>query len=180
MPIAPTKTKITSDIPETSVVGKSEPKVDALKLAKGNPAFVDDMSMRNMLYAKLLTSPHAHARISDIDDSDVIVVVGSDMIREHHNEYLRIRKAVISARKRESDWRCRPNGKRRVSAWPIIEVALLRHPGGLGFAEIGTRLETTPGMARIRLVQHRRLLEADAEYARRAADLASASLRVVR
>ncbi|MBU8933005.1 MAG: NADH-quinone oxidoreductase subunit NuoG [candidate division Zixibacteria bacterium] len=32
--------------------------------------------------------------IADIDDSDVIVVVGSDMIREHHNEYLRIRKAV--------------------------------------------------------------------------------------
>ena len=93
---------------------------------------------------------------------------------------MRIRKAVISARKRDSDWPCRPNGKRRVSAWPIIEAALLRHLGGLGFAEIGTRLETTPAMARIRLVQHRRLLEADAEYARRAADLASASLRVVR
>ncbi|RKX28528.1 MAG: NADH dehydrogenase (quinone) subunit G [Candidatus Zixiibacteriota bacterium] len=33
-------------------------------------------------------------RITDIDDSDVIVVLGSDLIREHHNEYLRIRKAV--------------------------------------------------------------------------------------
>jgi NADH-quinone oxidoreductase subunit G len=32
-------------------------------------------------------------RISDIDDSDVIVSFGSDLVREHPNEYLRIRKA---------------------------------------------------------------------------------------
>ena len=62
-PIAPARSKITSDIPETNVVGKAEPKVDALKLVKGNPAFVDDIEMRGLLYAKLLTSPHAHARI---------------------------------------------------------------------------------------------------------------------
>lgn len=55
---------------ETNVVGKSETKVDAVKLAKGNPAFVDDIEMRGMLYARLLISPHAHARIIDIDDSE--------------------------------------------------------------------------------------------------------------
>jgi NADH-quinone oxidoreductase chain G len=32
-------------------------------------------------------------KIADIDDSDVIVVFGSDLIKEHPNEYLRIRKA---------------------------------------------------------------------------------------
>ncbi|UCG62820.1 MAG: NADH-quinone oxidoreductase subunit NuoG [Candidatus Zixiibacteriota bacterium] len=32
-------------------------------------------------------------KIADIDDSDVIVTFGSDLIREHANEYLRIRKA---------------------------------------------------------------------------------------
>jgi len=32
-------------------------------------------------------------KISDIDDSDVIVTFGSDLVREHPNEYLRIRKA---------------------------------------------------------------------------------------
>lgn len=31
--------------------------------------------------------------IAGIDDSDVIVSFGSDLVREHHNEYLRIRKA---------------------------------------------------------------------------------------
>jgi len=32
-------------------------------------------------------------KIADIDDSDVIVTLGSDLLREHPNEYLRIRKA---------------------------------------------------------------------------------------
>jgi len=32
-------------------------------------------------------------KIADIDDSDVIVTLGSDLLKEHHNEYLRIRKA---------------------------------------------------------------------------------------
>jgi len=32
-------------------------------------------------------------KIADIDDSDVIVVFGSDLVKEHPNEYLRVRKA---------------------------------------------------------------------------------------
>jgi putative selenate reductase molybdopterin-binding subunit len=47
--VAPTKPKVSSGIPETAVVGKSEMKVDAVKLAKGNAAFVDDVEMRGML-----------------------------------------------------------------------------------------------------------------------------------
>ncbi len=55
--------------PQTQVVGKPETKVDSIKLVKGNPAFVDDIDLRGLLHAKLLTSPHAHARIISIDDS---------------------------------------------------------------------------------------------------------------
>jgi putative selenate reductase molybdopterin-binding subunit len=57
------------DVPVTNVVGKPEIKVDGIKLVKGNPAFVDDIELRGMLIAKVLRSPHAHARILDIDDS---------------------------------------------------------------------------------------------------------------
>ena len=56
--------------PETSpyhTVGQPEPKVDAVKLAQGKPAFAADLEMRGMLYAKVLHSPHAHARIKRID-----------------------------------------------------------------------------------------------------------------
>ena len=49
------------------IVGKPEPKVDAVKLAQGKPAFAADVEMRGMLYAKVLHSPHAHARIQSID-----------------------------------------------------------------------------------------------------------------
>ena len=86
-----TKTKphtdimLTSQIPETAVVGKPETKVDAVKLAKGNPAFVDDMEMRGMLYARLLTSPHAHARILDIDDSEALALPGVHAVLHYKN-----------------------------------------------------------------------------------------------
>jgi putative selenate reductase molybdopterin-binding subunit len=49
------------------VVGKPEKKVDAVKLAQGKPAFAADLEMRGMLHAKVLHSPHAHARITHID-----------------------------------------------------------------------------------------------------------------
>ncbi len=84
-PIAPPRPKITSDIPETSVVGKPEIKVDAVKLAKGNAAFVDDIEMRGMLYAKLLTSPHAHARILDIDDREALALPGVHAVIHYKN-----------------------------------------------------------------------------------------------
>lgn len=71
-----TEVVLTSRSPETTVVGRPEIKVDAIKLAKGNPAFVDDIEMRGMLYARLLTSPHAHARILDIDDREALALPG--------------------------------------------------------------------------------------------------------
>ena len=71
--------------PETKVVGKGETKVDAVKLAKGNPAFVDDIEMRGMLYARLLTSPHAHARIVDIDDSEALALPGVRAVVHYKN-----------------------------------------------------------------------------------------------
>lgn len=56
--------------PETkgyTTVGKPEQKVDAVKLAQGKPAFALDIEMRGMLTGKILHSPHAHARIKNID-----------------------------------------------------------------------------------------------------------------
>lgn len=73
------------DVPEMSVVGKPEIKVDALKLAKGNPAFTDDIELRGTLHARLLTSPHAHARILDIDDSAALALPGVHAVLHYKN-----------------------------------------------------------------------------------------------
>jgi putative selenate reductase molybdopterin-binding subunit len=70
---------------ELAVVGKPEAKVDGVKLAKGNPAFVDDIEMRGMLHAKLLTSPHAHARIRDIDDREALALPGVHAVLHYKN-----------------------------------------------------------------------------------------------
>jgi putative selenate reductase molybdopterin-binding subunit len=74
-----------SRIPETSVVGKPEQKVDAVKLAKGNAAFTDDFGPRDMLHAKLLTSPHAHARILEIDDRGALALPGVRAVLHYKN-----------------------------------------------------------------------------------------------
>ncbi|MBT5579615.1 MAG: molybdopterin-dependent oxidoreductase [Acidimicrobiaceae bacterium] len=73
------------DVPEMAVVGKPEVKVDAVKLAKGNPAFTDDFEMRGLLYAKMLWSPHAHARIIAIDDSAAVALPGVHAVLHYGN-----------------------------------------------------------------------------------------------
>ena len=57
-------------------VGKPEPKVDAIKLAQGKPAFTADIDLRDMLHAKVLHSPYAHARIKKINVSKARALPG--------------------------------------------------------------------------------------------------------
>ncbi len=61
---------------ELRVVGKSERKIDAVKLALGKPVFTDDIHLRGMLHAKILYSPHAHALITKIDASKARALPG--------------------------------------------------------------------------------------------------------
>ncbi|MCR4404402.1 MAG: molybdopterin-dependent oxidoreductase [Candidatus Acetothermia bacterium] len=58
------------------VVGRSVPRVDGLQLVTGRPAFTDDFRLPGMLYAKILWSPHAHARIRRIDKSKAEALPG--------------------------------------------------------------------------------------------------------
>jgi putative selenate reductase molybdopterin-binding subunit len=53
----------------TQTVGQPKVKVDGSKLAQGKPAFTDDFEVRGMLFAKVLRSSVAHARIQYIDAS---------------------------------------------------------------------------------------------------------------
>lgn len=74
---------ITSPQPQTDVVGHSEPKVDAVKLAKGRPVFTDDIELPGLLHGALLTSPHAHARILHIDTSRARALPGVHAVLTH-------------------------------------------------------------------------------------------------
>jgi putative selenate reductase molybdopterin-binding subunit len=57
-------------------VGKPEKKVDAIKLVQGKPAFTADIDLRDMLVAKVLHSPVAHALIKHIDVSKAKALPG--------------------------------------------------------------------------------------------------------
>jgi putative selenate reductase molybdopterin-binding subunit len=64
------------EMEKTRVIGKPEVKVDGVKLACGRAVFTDDIKMEGMLYGALLTSPHAHARIINIDVSKARAMPG--------------------------------------------------------------------------------------------------------
>ena len=68
--------KVTPESRGYQNVGKPEPKLDAVKLVQGKPAFTADLEMRDLLYAKVLHSPHAHARIRKIDASQARALPG--------------------------------------------------------------------------------------------------------
>jgi len=89
--IAP-RVVLNSDVPRTRVVGQPVPKTDAIKLVKGNPAFTDDRDLAGTLIAKVLYSPHAHARIVSIDDSAAVALPGVHAVL-HHGNVERVRYA---------------------------------------------------------------------------------------
>jgi putative selenate reductase molybdopterin-binding subunit len=89
--IAP-RVVLSNDVPRSRVVGHAVPKTDAIKLVKGNPAFTDDRDLSGTLIAKVLYSPHAHARIISIDDSAAVALPGVHAVL-HHGNVERVRYA---------------------------------------------------------------------------------------
>jgi len=68
-----------------TTVGKRVPRIDALEKVTGRAIYLDDLKFSDVLYGKILRSPHAHAKIRKIDTSKakqvpgvVAVVTGRD------------------------------------------------------------------------------------------------------
>jgi putative selenate reductase molybdopterin-binding subunit len=71
--------------PELKTVGKAERRVDSVKLATGRGTFVDDIALPGMLHARILHSPHAHARITRIDAANARAIPGVACVLTHHD-----------------------------------------------------------------------------------------------
>jgi len=56
-------------VTEFAVIGKRVARIDAPEKATGAARFTDDLELPHMLHGKILWSPHAHARILNIDTS---------------------------------------------------------------------------------------------------------------
>ena len=57
-------------------IGKSMPQLDSFLKVTGTATYAFDIELPGMLYAKLVTSPHAHARIMKIDTSKAESIPG--------------------------------------------------------------------------------------------------------
>src|SRR5690606_13300005 len=57
-------------------VGKVHRKVDAMERMRGVTRYTDDLKLPGMLHAKILRSPHAHARIKSIDVTAALALPG--------------------------------------------------------------------------------------------------------
>jgi len=66
-------------------IGQSVEKTDALALATGNSLFTEDYNLKDALHVRILRSPHAHARIKNIDVSEAQQMKGVEAIITHEN-----------------------------------------------------------------------------------------------
>ncbi len=57
-------------------VGHATPRIDALKRVTGAATYTADIVVPGMLYARVLRSPHPHARIKRIDVSKAQALAG--------------------------------------------------------------------------------------------------------
>ncbi len=75
----------TGEKEEYHTIGKSIPRIDAFEKVTGRAMYIDDLRFSDVLYGKILRSPHAHATIKRIDTSKAkslrgvrAVVTGTD------------------------------------------------------------------------------------------------------
>jgi putative selenate reductase molybdopterin-binding subunit len=85
MPPTKTKRPAKATHAKSAVVGRSVPKVDGLSLATGRALFTADELPQGCLYGEILTSPHAHARIVEIDTSAAEALPGVRCVLDYRN-----------------------------------------------------------------------------------------------
>src|SRR5262249_39090911 len=66
-----------------TTAGHPTPKIDAVERVTGKAAYTGDVKLPGMLYARVLRSPHPHARIRSIDVSRARVLPGVKAILTH-------------------------------------------------------------------------------------------------
>src|SRR5712671_4956454 len=68
-----------------NVVGHDTPRIDAAERVSGTAKYTGDVMLPGMLYARVLRSPHPHARIRRIDASKALALPGVKAVISHEN-----------------------------------------------------------------------------------------------
>ena len=83
--IADTAHQLARQAARTRVVGQKERRVDARPLVTGAPVYAAEFEQPNMLHARILHSPHAHARLRHIDKSKAVALPGVYAVLTHED-----------------------------------------------------------------------------------------------
>ena len=68
-----------------TTIGHVTPRVDAVARVTGQAKYTNDIKLPGMLYARVLRSPHPHARIQHIDTSEASRLPGVRAVITHEN-----------------------------------------------------------------------------------------------
>jgi xanthine dehydrogenase molybdenum-binding subunit len=66
-------------------IGNPTPRIDAIERVTGKATYSGDIHLPGMLYGRVLRSPHAHARIRQIDVSKALALSGVKSVLTHEN-----------------------------------------------------------------------------------------------
>src|SRR2546422_4229767 len=66
-------------------IGHATPRIDAVERVTGKATYTNDVQLPGMLYARILRSPHPHARIRGIDAAKALALPGVKTILTHEN-----------------------------------------------------------------------------------------------
>jgi xanthine dehydrogenase molybdenum-binding subunit len=72
-------------IDQLNTIGHATPRIDALERVTGKAKYSGDVRLPGMLYARVLRSPHPHARLRSIDVSKALALPGVKTILTHEN-----------------------------------------------------------------------------------------------
>jgi len=74
-----------SAISALNVVGMATPRIDAVERVTGKATYTGDVKLAGTLYARVLRSPHAHAKILRIDATRALALPGVKAVITHEN-----------------------------------------------------------------------------------------------
>jgi len=93
MVITEPKPVVVLEVPKEklNVIGKNYPRVEAEERVKGEYQYIGDMSLPNMLHAKILRSPYAHALVKNINTEKAKRLPGVKAVITYKDEDIRSR-----------------------------------------------------------------------------------------
>ena len=71
-----------------TTVGNTTPRVDAIERVTGQAKYTHDIKLPGMVYARVLRSPHPHARILRIDTSEASRLPGVQAVMTHETAHV--------------------------------------------------------------------------------------------